>query len=115
MKSLIGSTVMGGLLVVMASVASGQTLSSPFPVTGMDSSVMVAEGGGNRLLQHQEMFRDRYSRSQADTGERFTRMLEEQPSAAGPRSQLDEQEAMGQPMRRYNSLIEKNRAEFGWH
>lgn len=115
MNTLIGSTALGGLLVVMASMATGQTLSSPFPVTGMDSSIMVAEGGSSRLLQHQEMLRDRYSRSQAmeaDAGERFTRMLEEQPSAAGPRSQADEQEAMG---KRYNSLIEQNRAEFGWH
>lgn len=118
MKTLLGSTALGGLLVVMASMAAGQTLSSPFPATGMDSSIMVAEGGGNRLLRHQGMLRDEFSQSQAmkaDTGERFTRMLEEQPSAAGPRSQADEQEAMGQPMRRYNSLIERNRAEFGWH
>ncbi len=118
MKTLLGSTALGGLLVVVASLAAGQTLSSPFPAPGMDSTVMLAEGGSSRLLRHQGMLRDEFSQSQAlktDTGERFTRMLEEQPSAAGPRSQTGEQEDMGQPMRRYHSPIEKDRAEFGWH
>lgn len=116
MKTLLGTTALGGLLVVLATTATGQTLSSPFPTAELSPSIMVAEGGAKRLLQYHEMKREEFARIQAQeeqAGERFAQVLKEQPTAAGPQTEAEEQESMGQPQ--YKSPIHRDRAEYGLH
>ncbi|MEX6503712.1 hypothetical protein [Pseudomonas zhanjiangensis] len=112
MKTLLGSTALGGLLVIVAATASGQPLGTPFADQGFSPSITVAEGGSKALQQHHRMFRDEIVQ-RSDDSQRFTRMLEEQPTAAGPRPGAEERESMDQPQ--YRTPLERDRAEYGWH
>lgn len=91
MKSILGMTALAALMMgtavttVLADEASG-----PWP--GEGGQLLLAEGGSDRLvdffLRREPLVSERQGR---DSGERFAQMIEEQPTAAGPEREREQQ------------------------
>ncbi|WP_028626270.1 hypothetical protein [Metapseudomonas resinovorans] len=98
MKSTFSTTTLSGLFLALA------------VITG--SGTVLAENGSDRLdeyrIRNQQLLQMR-----EDSSESFTRMVEEQPTAAG---QSYEDEGMRSDERqkpKYQSLIHQQRVEYG--
>lgn len=98
MKSTFTTTTLSGLLLALA-VTTG-------PAT------VLAENGSDRLdeyrIRNQQLLQMR-----EDSSESFTRMVQEEPTASGPRYQDDGMRSSGRQTPKYQSLIHQQRVEFG--
>lgn len=95
MKSILGTTALAALLI------------------GAGVTTVQAEGGADRLMDYrlqQEMWVS--DRASPDSGERFARMIEQQPTAAGGASDRRDRQ-MQQQEDRYKSPIRKERTLYG--
>ncbi|MDH4558376.1 hypothetical protein E8F11_24920 [Pseudomonas sp. BN417] len=111
MKSSIRTTAFSSLLFSFVAVISLPASSVSLQPTDRQPFLMLAEGGGDRLIQYQEM---QAQRSQTtDTSERFAQLVEEEPTAAGARIESDEVESVAKPAPGYKSLIHQQKVEFG--
>lgn len=76
--------------------------------------LMIAESGSDRLLDyHQQRQGIANQQDRRDSGERFLRMIKEQPTAVGnPTEERSEQE-MSKPKPAYKSPIQRDRELYG--
>ncbi|BAU75998.1 hypothetical protein [Metapseudomonas furukawaii] len=98
MKSTLDSKALGGLFLALAVTAA--------------SGAAVAENGSARV----EEFRQRnlqVFQMRQDSSQDFVRMVEEQPTAAGPLYEEDVMRPSGPEKPRYQSWIHQQRVEFG--
>ncbi|MCY1212497.1 hypothetical protein D9M68_420860 [compost metagenome] len=98
MKSTFSTTALSGLLLALAMTAG------PGPV--------LAENGSDRLSDFQ-MRNQQILQMREDSSDSFTRMVEEQPTAAGQRTQDDDMRSSGRQTQQYQLPIYKQRVEFG--
>lgn len=110
MKSILGMTALAALMMGTA-VATVQADEASGPWPGEGGQLLLAEGGGDRLvdffLRREPLVSERQGQ---DSGERFAQMLKEQPTAVGP----ERQEQM-QQIEKSEPGILKNRVLFGPH
>lgn len=111
MKSSLITTAFSSLLFSFVAVTSLPAVSASLQPAERQPLLMLAEGGGDRLIQYQEMQVQRWQTT--DTGERFAQLLEEEPTAAGAKLESDELKAVAKPAPEYKSLIHKQKVEFG--
>jgi hypothetical protein len=82
-------------------------------VQANEAGLLLAEGGSDLLmdyrLQQEALISNRASQ---DSGQRFAQMLEEQPTAAGPAFEQQEQQ-MGTSDTRFKSPILRDRELYG--
>lgn len=82
-------------------------------VQANEAGLLLAEGGSDLLmdyrLQQEALLSNRASQ---DSGQRFVQMLEEQPTAAGPALEQQEQQS-GASETRFKSPILRDRALYG--
>ncbi|WP_271411103.1 hypothetical protein [Pseudomonas sp. Q1-7] len=102
MKSAISTTALSSLLFSLVAMTSMQAFSESLPAAGQQPFLMLAEGGGDRLIQYREAQAQR-RQTTADDSERFVQLVEEQPTAAGAAKQAKDVGAM--PQTRYQSRI----------
>ncbi len=95
MKCVLRTTAFSSLLFSLVAVTSLPAASVSLPPAERQPLLMLAEGGGDRVLQYQEMQAQRWQTT--DTGERFTQLIEEQPTAAGAKQESDELKAVAKP------------------
>ncbi|MBD2838348.1 hypothetical protein ID144_14975 [Pseudomonas sp. JM0905a] len=98
MKSTFSTTALSGLLLALAVTAG------PGPV--------FAENGGDRLNDYRTR-NQQIIQMREDSSESFTRMVEQQPTAAGQQTQDDDMRSSGRQTPQYQSPIYKQRVEFG--
>ncbi|WP_028629013.1 hypothetical protein [Metapseudomonas resinovorans] len=112
MKSAITTTVLSSLLFSFVALTSLQASSSSLPSASQQPTLMLAEGGGDRLIQYQEWQAQR-EQTTDDESERFAQMVEEQPTAAGAQVTQEETESIAKPATRYKSRIHQQKVEYG--
>ena len=98
MKSTFSTTALSGLLLALAVTAG------PGPV--------FAENGSDRLNEYRTRNQQIFQMKE-DSSESFTRMVEQQPTAAGQKSQDDDMRSSGRQTQQYQSPIYKQRLEYG--
>ncbi|WP_147411140.1 hypothetical protein [Pseudomonas cavernicola] len=114
MKSIFSVTAFSGLLVALAATTSGQATSAPLPSFEQEPAYLLAENGSDRLLQYRMLNNDvAQARAREDESQRFTQLLEEQPTAAGPQVEPDDAQPIKGPAPQYKSLIHQQRIEYG--
>ncbi len=111
MKSSLRTTAFSSLLFSLVAVTSLPAYSASLQSTGRQPFLMLAEGGGDRLIPYQEM-QAQHTQS-TDTSERFAKLVEEEPTAAGAKIESDEVEPVAKPAPVYKSLIHQQKVEFG--
>ncbi|QEY64428.1 hypothetical protein FXN65_21065 [Metapseudomonas lalkuanensis] len=98
MKSTFSTTALGGLLLALAATAG--------------SGPVFAENGSDRLNDYR-IRNQQIIQMKEDSSESFTRMVEQQPTAAGQQTQDDDMRSSGRQIPQYQSPIHKQRVEFG--
>ncbi|AOE86950.1 hypothetical protein [Pseudomonas sp. TCU-HL1] len=98
MKSTFNMTTLSGLLLALA-VTTG-------PGTAL------AENGSDRLDEYR-IHNQQLLQMREDSSESFTRMVEEQPTAAGRQYQDEDMSPGGRQPPKYQSLIHQQKVEFG--
>ena len=120
MKTTFSKTALGAVVAILVGGAAGPAVSSPFAAVQQESTVLLAEDGAEKLQQYHQFRQERLQaqRSQQE-GERFTQMLEEQPTAAGEQreseqrlNKQDDQSSKGWAPQ-YKSNMHKQRMEYG--
>ncbi len=114
MNSTFSMTAFSGLVVIVAATTSGQAASMPFPSFEQEPVFLLAENGSDRLLQSR-MLRDEFAQAQVkgDESQRFTQLLKEQPTAAGPQLEPYDAQPITRPALLYRSPIQQQRMEYG--
>lgn len=82
MKSAITATALSSLLLSVVAFTSSQAFSAALQPADQQPLLMLAEGGGDRLLQYREL-QVRGMQTADDESERFARLVEDSPTAAG--------------------------------
>lgn len=118
MKSTFSVTAFSGLLVALAATTSGQATSAPLPSFEQEPAYLLAENGSDRLLQYRMLGNERAQArargdASGDESQRFTQLLEEQPTAAGPQVEPNDAQPIKGPAPQYKSLIHQQRIEYG--
>lgn len=111
MKTIITMATLASLLVGLSSASLASPTASPWLIPA--PQLQIAEGGSARtLLQQQHMHALAEQRDVADEGQRFAKLLEEQPTAAGNMDKSSPpMEAPMVPV--YTSPILRDRAIYG--
>lgn len=112
MKSELSATSLSGLLFSIVALTSLQASSASLQPAGQQPFLMLAEGGGDRVIQYQEMQVQRLQTTDTDS-QRFAQLVEEEPTAAGVKVEDNEVEPVAKPAPRYKSLMHQQRVEFG--
>ncbi|WP_044871493.1 hypothetical protein [Pseudomonas sp. LFM046] len=97
MKSTINMTTLSGLFLALAVTTA--------------PSLVLAENGSAYLDQYR--IRQQQLQMKEGSSASFTRMVEEQPTAAGARYQDDEMQSVGRQTPKYQSLIHQQKVEYG--
>ncbi|MDE3737691.1 hypothetical protein [Metapseudomonas resinovorans] len=111
MKSAITTTALSSLLFSVVAFTSLQASSAPLQPAGQQPLLMLAEGGGDRLLQYREMQAQR-RQTAADESERFAQLVEDKPTAAGSGSARETAESATKPATHYQSSRHQQSAEY---
>lgn len=85
-------------------------------VQANEAGLLLAEGGSDLLMDYRLQQEAHISnRASQDSGQRFVQMLEEQPTAAGPALEQQEQQEQqsGASETRFKSPILRDRALYG--
>jgi hypothetical protein len=120
MKTTFSKTALGAVVAILVGGVAGPALSSPFAAVQQESVVLLAEDGAEMLQQYHQLRQERLQAQRSEQeGERFTQMLEEQPTAAGeqrePEERLnkkDDQSSKGWAPQ-YKSNMHQQRMEYG--
>lgn len=110
MKSITSTTAFGGLMLIVATVMAGPAVGASLPPIEPESALLLAENGSDRLAEYR-MFQEQRLQASEDEGQYFVKLLERQPTAAGPRMAPEDKPAM----RQYKSPIHQDRVEHGLH
>ncbi|MNF43836.1 hypothetical protein D3C85_518600 [compost metagenome] len=103
MKSAITTTALSSLLLSFVALTSLQASSASLPSAGQQPPLMLAEGGGDRLIQYREWQAQR-ERTTDDESQRFAQLVEEKPTAAGSQVAQEDAESTA-PEARYQSRV----------
>lgn len=114
MKSITSTTAFGGLTLILATVMAGPAVGASLPPIEPESALLLAENGSDRLADYR-MFQEQQLQAREDEGQHFVKLLERQPTAAGPRMAPEDVRASKPAMRQYKSAIHQDRAERGLH
>jgi hypothetical protein len=98
MKSTFSTMTLSGLLLALA-VTTGP--GSAYAENGSDRA-------GDYRIRNQQLLQ-----MKEDSSQSFSRMVQEEPTAAGPRYQDDDMGSGGRQTPKYQSLIHQQRVEFG--
>lgn len=109
MKSTIASMTLSGLFFTVAAVTAGPLASAPVIPLGADSSQLLAYDGGERLTKQQMLQKQRMQMKRQDASKDFVRMMEEQPSAAGPQKPEEQAQPLQAPRHRYTTPAQRPR------
>ncbi|MCY1289981.1 hypothetical protein D9M70_390990 [compost metagenome] len=112
MKSAITTTALSSLLFSFVALTSLQASSASLPSASQQPPLMLAEGGGDRLIQYREWQAQR-ERTTDDESERFAQLVEEKPTAAGSEVTGEVTEPIAKPTSRYQSRIHQQKVEYG--
>ncbi|AOE83955.1 hypothetical protein [Pseudomonas sp. TCU-HL1] len=104
MKSAITTTALSSLLFSVVALTSLQASSASLQPAAQQPFLMLAEGGGDRLLQHREMQAQRVQTTDEDR-ERFAQLVENEPTAAGSWTAQEVAEPVAKPATPYKSRI----------
>lgn len=99
MKSAITTTALSSLLFSLVALTSLQASSASLPSAGQQPILMLAEGGGDRLIQYREWQAQR-EQTTDDESERFAQLVEEKPTAAGSEVTPEETGSIAKPTRK---------------
>ncbi|WP_137889240.1 hypothetical protein [Pseudomonas sp. 2FE] len=114
MKSTFSTTAFSGLFVVLAATASGQAASAPFSSFEQEPAYLLAENGSDRLLESRMLSNEfAQTRARGDESQRFTQLLKEQPTAAGPQFESNDAQSIKGQAPQYKSPIHQQRIEYG--
>ncbi|WP_137818501.1 hypothetical protein [Pseudomonas sp. 2FG] len=114
MKSTFSTKAFSGLIVMLAATTSGQATSARVPSFEQEPAYLLAENGSDRLLESRMLSNEvAQARTSGDQSQRFTQLLEEQPTAAGPQLEPNEAQSIKGPAPQYKSLIHQQRIEYG--
>jgi hypothetical protein len=102
MKSAITTTALSSLLFSFVALTSLQASSASLPSAGQQPTLMLAEGGGDRLIQYREWQVQR-EQTTDDESERFAQLVEEKPTAAGSQVAKEETGPIAKPATGYQS------------
>ncbi|MDH4558494.1 hypothetical protein E8F11_25530 [Pseudomonas sp. BN417] len=104
MKSAITTTALSSLLFSFVALTSLQASSASLPSASQQPTLMLAEGGGDRLIQYREWQAQR-EQTTDDESERFAQLVEEKPTAAGAQVAREERESNARPATGYQSRV----------
>ncbi|MCY1295279.1 hypothetical protein D9M68_580070 [compost metagenome] len=104
MKSAISTTALSSLLFSFVALTSLQASSASLPTASQQPLLMLAEGGGDRLIQYREWQAQR-EQTTDDESERFAQLVEEKPTAAGSQVAREESESNAKPTTGYQSKV----------
>lgn len=110
MKSIVGMTALTALLVgtSLTAVQAAEVKAVGFH---QGPQLLLAEGGGERLMFNQQRIQAQASKPEAsDEGERFAQLMKEQPTAAG---NSVEQQLESKPEPSFRSPILQDRELYG--
>jgi hypothetical protein len=110
MKSAITTTALSSLLLSFVALTSFQASSASLP-SASQQPLMLAEGGGDRLFQNRELQAQRVQTTD-DESERFARMVEDKPTAAGSQTDDDDVESIANPAPHDKSPIQHQNVDY---